>query len=114
MLRHYRATGESEPLAAHRAAGGDDDQQLAYSRNRPLRQAQLIRHTGRGRYAYAVPELIKEAYAYQLDDAAVDTMVRAIEASFRPSVDDPRDGTVDDPWDDTVDETRGSEDAFGF
>ncbi|MFO7833522.1 MAG: DUF87 domain-containing protein [Halohasta sp.] len=106
MLRHYREAGESDPSTAHQAAGGDDDQQLAYSRNRPLRQAQLIRHIGRGRYAYAVPELIEEAYAYQLDEEAVETMVRAIEASFRASVDDPRD--------DTVEGTGGSEDVFGF
>ncbi|WP_253736548.1 helicase HerA domain-containing protein [Halohasta salina] len=107
MLRHYREAGESDPLTAHRAAGGDDDQQLAYSRNRPLRQAQLIRHTGRGRYAYAVPELIEEAYAYQLETNEVDTMVRAIEASFRPSVDDPRD-------DAPIGGTDDSEDVFGF
>jgi len=107
MLRHYRETGESEPLSAHRAAGGDDDQQLAYSRNRPLRQAQLIRHTGRGRYAYAVPELIEEAYADQLEAREVETMVQAIEASFRESVDDPRDDT-------TLDWTDDSEDVFGF
>jgi len=95
MLRHYREEGESDPRTAHRAAGGDDDQQLAYSRNRPLRQAQLVRHTGRGRYAYAVPELIREAYAHQLDDEQVAEMVQAIEAAFRESVSDPRktDGT---------------------
>ena len=107
MLRHYREAGESDPRTAHDAAGGDDDQQLAYSRNRPLRQAQLIRHVGRGRYAYAVPELIREAYAYQLDDQEVGTMVRSIEAAFRESVDDPRD-------DESTGETGGSEGVFGF
>jgi len=96
MLRHYREVGSSKPLAAHNAAGGDDNQQLAYSRNRPLRQAQLIRHTGRGRYAYAVPELIREAYANQLDDEEVAAMVQSIESVFRESVPDPRDDeTVD-------------------
>jgi len=101
MLRHYREAGESDPRTAHEAAGGDDDQQLAYSRNRPLRQAQLVRHTGRGRYAYAVPELIREAYAHQLDDEQVAEMVQAIEAAFRESVADPREtgGTDGSPVD---------------
>ncbi|MEA1930696.1 MAG: DUF87 domain-containing protein [Euryarchaeota archaeon] len=109
MLRHYREAGESDPRTAHDAAGGDDDQQLAYSRNRPLRQAQLIRHVGRGRYAYAVPELIREAYAYQLDDEAVASMVQSIEAAFRESVADPRDGDSETP-----EEPSDSEGVFGF
>jgi hypothetical protein len=109
MLRHYREAGESDPRTAHEAAGGDDDQQLAYSRNRPLRQAQLIRHVGRGRYAYAVPELIREAYAYQLDDEAVASMVQSIEAAFRESIADPRDGDSETP-----EEPSDSEGVFGF
>jgi len=107
MLSHYREEGSSEPLAAHTAAGGDDNQQLAYSRNRPLRQAQLIRHVGRGRYAYAVPELIREAYAYQLDDEEVHSMVQSIEAEFRESVSDPR----ADETGDTDDSASGAEDT---
>ena len=109
MLRHYREAGESDPRTAHDAAGGDDDQQLAYSRNRPLRQAQLIQHVGRGRYAYAIPELIREAYAYQLDDEAVASMVQSIEAVFRGSVVDPRDGDTE-----TAEESSDSEGVFGF
>jgi len=96
MLKHYHDEGTSEPLAAHIAAGGDDNQQLAYSRNRPLRQAQLVRHIGRGRYTYAVPELIQEAYAHQLNSNEVDEMVEAVEAVFREAVDDPRiEGQID-------------------
>jgi hypothetical protein len=120
MLRHYRAEGRSEPLAAHKAAGGDDNQQLAYSRNRPLRQAQLIRHTGRGRYAYAVPELIREAYADQLDDEEVAAMVQSIESEFRESVSDPRDDEAVDTGessdtDNSAFETDDSNDVgFGF
>jgi len=96
MLKHYHEKGTSDPLSAHLAAGGDDNQQLAYSRNRPLRQAQLVRHIGRGRYTYAIPELIQEAYAHQLDSEEVDEMVEAVEAVFRESVDDPRiEGSID-------------------
>ena len=96
MLKHYHDEGTSDPLAAHLAAGGDDNQQLAYSRNRPLRQAQLVRHIGRGRYTYAVPELIQEAYAHQLDSDQVDEMVEAVEAVFREAVEDPRiEGSID-------------------
>ncbi len=96
MLKHYHEEDTSDPLTAHLAAGGDDNQQLAYSRNRPLRQAQLVRHTGRGRYTYAIPELIQEAYAHQLDSEEVAEMVEAVEAVFRDAVDDPRiEGTID-------------------
>jgi len=115
MLKHYREAGDSDPLTAHRTAGGDDNQQLAYSRNRPLRQAQLIRHIGRGRYAYAVPELIREAYAYQLDDEEIGSMVQSIEAGFRETVSDPRAvESTDDSRDETVDSTDDSIGGFGF
>jgi hypothetical protein len=43
-----------------------------------------------------VPELIREAYANQLDDEEVTAMVQSIESVFRESVPDPRDDeTVD-------------------
>ena len=89
MLEHYREVEKSDPVSAHIAAGGDDDHQLAYSRNRPLRQSQLIRHVGEGRYRYAIPELIREAYADTLTDSELSTMVQAIEASFLDAVSEP-------------------------
>jgi len=89
MLEHYREVGESDPISAHLAAGGDDDHQLAYSRNRPLRQSGLIRHLGEGRYRYAIPELIREAYADTLTDSEVRKMVQSVEASFLDSVTKP-------------------------
>ncbi|XVH31029.1 helicase HerA domain-containing protein [Haloferacaceae archaeon DSL9] len=96
MLRHYRTVDSSDPLAAHIAAGGDGDNQLAYSRNRPLRQARLIRHTERGEYAYAVPGLIREAYADQLSDEEVETMVRSVESVFIEDGTDPSRGDAAD------------------
>ncbi|MFQ3474741.1 DUF87 domain-containing protein [Halonotius sp. F2-221B] len=90
MLEHYREVGDSDPMSAHLAAGGDDDHQLAYSRNRPLRQSGLIRHLGEGRYRYAIPELIQEAYADTLTDSEVSTMVQAVEASFLDDVAEPK------------------------
>ncbi len=89
MLEQYREAGESDPISTHIAAGGDDDHQLAYSRNRPLRQSGLIRHVGEGRYRYAIPELIREAYADTLTDSEVAKMVQSVEASFLDSVSDP-------------------------
>jgi len=89
MLEHYREVGESDPISAHIAGGGDDDHQLAYSRNRPLRQSGLIRHVGEGRYRYAIPELIREAYADTLTDSEVAKMVQSVEASFLDSVTKP-------------------------
>ena len=84
MLRHYRREGVSDPVAAHIDAGGDGDTEHAYSRRRPIRRAGLIRHAGRGHYAYAVPDLIREAYADRLDDESVDEIVRAVETAFVP------------------------------
>ena len=90
MLEHYREVGDSDPMSAHLAAGGDDDHQLAYSRNRPLRQSGLIRHLGEGRYRYAISELIREAYADTLTDSEVATMVQSVEASFLYDVSEPK------------------------
>jgi hypothetical protein len=84
MLRHYRREGASDPVAAHIDAGGDGDSGHAYSRHRPIRRAGLIRHAGRGHYAYAVPDLVREAYADRLGDAQVDEIVRAVETVFVP------------------------------
>ena len=84
MLRHYRREGVSDPIAAHIDAGGDGDSGHAYSRHRPVRRAGLIRHAGRGHYAYAVPDLIREAYADRLDEESVREIVRAVETVFVP------------------------------
>ncbi|OYR51106.1 ATPase [Halorubrum sp. Ea1] len=84
MLRHYRREGVSDPVAAHIDAGGDGDSGHAYSRHRPVRRAGLIRHAGRGHYAYAVPDLIREAYADRLDEESVREIVRAVETVFVP------------------------------
>ena len=84
MLRHYRREGVSDPVAAHIDAGGDGDSGHAYSRHRPVRRAGLIRHAGRGHYAYAVPDLIREAYADRLDEESVREIVRSVETAFVP------------------------------
>ena len=84
MLRHYRREGVSEPIAAHIDAGGDGDAGHAYSRHRPIRKAGLIRHAGRGHYAYAIPDLIRDAYADRLDDDEIREMVREVETAFVP------------------------------
>ncbi len=84
MLRHYRREGVSDPVAAHIDAGGDGDTEHAYSRHRPIRKAGLIRHAGRGQYAYAVPDLIREAYADRLEEPAVRETVREVETAFVP------------------------------
>ena len=84
MLRHYRREGVSDPVAAHIDAGGDGDDEHAYSRHRPIRKSGLIRHAGRGHYTYAVPDLIREAYADRLDEPAVRETVREVETAFVP------------------------------
>jgi hypothetical protein len=82
MLAYYRDVRVGEPVDAHVAAGASGDQQLAYSRNRPLRQAGFVRHVGRGQYGYYVPELIREEYADRLDPGEFGETVAAVEAAF--------------------------------
>ncbi|ELZ91265.1 hypothetical protein C440_13164 [Haloferax mucosum ATCC BAA-1512] len=99
MLAHYREQGISDPLAAHVAAGETGDQHLAYGRNRSLRRAGFIRHAGRGKYEYALPDLVSDEYADLLDAAELAETVAAIEAAF-----------IDDAGDDTSGDTNaGSE-----
>ena len=102
MLDHYRREGVSEPIEAHIDAGGDADRNVAYSRNRQLRRAGLIRHAGEGAYAYAVPDLIREAYDDRLDEETISAMRSEIEQGVigdakgsatperTPSVSDPK------------------------
>ncbi|MFA9515950.1 ATP-binding protein [Halopenitus sp. H-Gu1] len=96
MLRHYRREGESDPIAAHIDAGGDGDTEHAYARHRPLRRAGVIRHSGRGRYEYAIPALVREAYADRLDDATLERTVEAIETAFVPADERGYGGEVED------------------
>jgi hypothetical protein len=90
MLRHYRDQLVSDPVDAHVAAGGAGDNQLAYGRNRPLRQHGFVEHAGRGNYAYALPDLVREEYADRLDPEEFGETVEAVEAAFLP--DDGQDG----------------------
>ncbi|MFB6130803.1 MAG: helicase HerA domain-containing protein [Salinigranum sp.] len=82
MLAYYREHGVGDPVDAHVAAGGTGDRNVAYSRNRTLRRAGLLRHAGRGLYAYAVADLVREEYADRLTDAELAETVRAIEETF--------------------------------
>ncbi|SEO77985.1 AAA-like domain-containing protein [Halogranum amylolyticum] len=98
MLRHYREQRVSDPVDAHVAAGGTGDSQRAYGRNRPLRQHGFVDHAGRGQYAYALPELVREEYADRLDADEFGETVDAIEAAFLPA-DDSTSSDVDDVGD---------------
>ncbi|WP_224446982.1 helicase HerA domain-containing protein [Haloprofundus salilacus] len=82
MLAHYRAKDLSTPVDAHVGAGHSGDQQLAYGRNRALRQAGFIEHVGRGRYRYTLPELVRDEYADRLADGEFAATVAAVESSF--------------------------------
>lgn len=80
MLAHYRAAGDAAPVDAHVAAGGSGERQYAYARNRTLRKAGVIEHDGAGRYRYALPDLVAEAFDGNAGDRTVDDAVAAIEA----------------------------------
>ncbi|WP_049981440.1 hypothetical protein [Halolamina rubra] len=79
MLAHYRAAGDAAPVDAHVAAGGSGERQYAYARNRTLRKAGVIEHDGAGRYRYALPDLVAEAFQGDADGRTVGDAVDAIE-----------------------------------
>ncbi|QKY19090.1 hypothetical protein B4589_001380 [Halolamina sp. CBA1230] len=81
MLAHYREVGEAAPVDAHVAAGGSGKRQYAYARNRTLRKAGVIEHGGAGRYRYALPDLVAEAFDGNAAEEAVSDAVDAIEAA---------------------------------
>jgi hypothetical protein len=91
MLRHYRKAGPDEPVEAHVAGGGDADREVAYSRNRRLRQAELVEHAGRGEYEYALPALVEREYDDRLHAEDRRDVVRAVEESFVESTDEKED-----------------------
>jgi hypothetical protein len=95
MLAEYRAAGVADPVSVQVAAGGPDDHKVAYARNRTLRKAGFVRHAGRGKYAYALPEYVRTEYANLLHPDAFDDAVAAVETAF---VDDA--ATGDDAVDD--------------
>jgi len=88
MLAFYREIDACDPVDAHVAAGEVGDKQLAYSRNRPLRRAGFVEHVGRGRYAYALPDLVRQEFADRLDEQELREVVTAVEAAFRPGASD--------------------------
>jgi hypothetical protein len=90
MLRYYHDQGVSEPVDAHVAAGGSGDRNRAYRRNGRLRRAGLIRHAGRGRYTYAIPDVVREEYADRLSEAELTATVRAVESRFLETTSDAR------------------------
>ncbi|WP_435116135.1 hypothetical protein [Halolamina sp. C58] len=79
MLAHYREVGDATPLDAHVAAGGSGERQYAYARNRTLRKAGVIEHDGAGRYRYALPDLVAEAFDGNAAAGTVEDAVDAIE-----------------------------------
>jgi hypothetical protein len=96
MLAYYREQGAADPVEAHAAAGGNRDRNLAYGRNRPLRRAGFVRHAGRGRYAYAIDDLVREEFADRLDEDELAATVSAVESALAGAPAD--DGRTDDRW----------------
>ena len=113
MLAHYRAVDDCDPVDAHVAAGEVGDTHVAYSRNRLLRRAGFVEHIGRGRYVYALPDLVREEFADRLDADELRAVVAAVETGFVP--DDESDPTAvgrdADPGADGADENARAEPA---
>ncbi|SFG10445.1 AAA-like domain-containing protein [Halopelagius inordinatus] len=88
MLAFYREADACDPVDAHVAAGQVGNKHLAYGRNGPLRRAGFVEHVGRGRYAYALPDLVREEFADRLDDEELRDVVTAVERSFVAAAED--------------------------
>ncbi|WP_276261016.1 ATP-binding protein [Haloglomus litoreum] len=82
MLAHYREAGASDPVDAHVAAGGDGDRTRAYSRNRTLRQSDLVAHAGRGRYGCRLAAHLREAHDDRLSEDELADAIEAVEDAF--------------------------------
>jgi cell division septum initiation protein DivIVA len=68
MLAHYLRQGPATPVAAHVAAGGPEDRELAYNHNRTLRQRGFVQHAGSGEYVAALPSLLAALTDGEMDD----------------------------------------------
>jgi uncharacterized coiled-coil protein SlyX len=82
MLAHYREHGACDPVDAHVAAGGDGDRTRAYSRNRALRQADLVAHAGRGRYGCRLAAHLREAHGDRLPESDLAAAIESVERAF--------------------------------
>ena len=100
MLACYREVDDCDPVDAHVAAGEVGDTHIAYSRNRLLRRAGFVEHIGRGRYAYALPDLVRAEFADRLDPEELRAVVTAVESEFTPD-----DGSEPDAADRDTDST---------
>ncbi|WP_049984919.1 ATP-binding protein [Halobellus rufus] len=111
MLAFYREVDACDPIDAHVAAGEAGDKQLAYSRNGLLRRAGFIEHVGRGRYAYALPGLVRREFADRLDEDELRDVVAAVEDAFRPENLVSRDGRPGEEDDGRADEASVESDG---
>jgi hypothetical protein len=79
MLAHYRDHSRSKPVEAHVAAGGSGERGFAYARNGTLRRAGVIEHTTSGRYAYRLPDLLRQVYGSAADEQELAETLAVIE-----------------------------------
>jgi hypothetical protein len=103
MLAHYRAERLSTPERAHEAAtsepgegtgtgggsgaetGRDDgsgDATAVYALHRPLRRQGFVGHVAAGRYAYALPALVRGLAGDEFTEEELTAAVDAVEATF--------------------------------
>lgn len=82
MLAHYHEYGPASPLDAHVVAGGDGDRTAAYRRNGVLREASLVVHVGRGRYATRLRQIVVDAHGGRLDEEELRRAVGAVEEAL--------------------------------
>ena len=85
MLAYYRDHGPAAPVDVHVACGASGDRHQAYARNRRLRQAGLVEHTGRGQYDYALHELIATEHGDRLDREEIEAVIVAVEDDHLPA-----------------------------
>ena len=102
MLAHYREQGACDPVDAHVAAGGDGDRTRAYSRNRTLRQADLVAHAGRGRYGCRLAAHLREAHDDRLSESELADAVASVERAFVDEDPDAERGAAREPADETA------------
>jgi uncharacterized coiled-coil protein SlyX len=82
MLARYSEVGVSDPESVFTAVTGEEARATAYRHNRALRKAGFVVHSGRGRYAYALPSVL-EALCAGLDDEHRELLLETVEEPLR-------------------------------
>jgi hypothetical protein len=80
--RGMLAVYEDRRVATPREAFGGEDRELAYAANRPLRRQGFVQHVAGGRYAYALPSLLRGMCGDTFSEGELSAALATVEAAI--------------------------------